>query len=137
MQPVAKTVIHGSDFGHDDVNASKEGCGVCLNLPRNIVVVLIVLILGKCFCHQSRSAFGRLVATLLVSLVSQRFVPRGGPALLVGLVRQRFLLRGRSTLFVGVISQCFLPCGSPALLVGLVCQRFLPRGPLMATLLRG
>jgi hypothetical protein len=48
---------------------------------------------------------------LLVSLVGQRFVSPGGPALLVGLVHQCFLLRGRLTLFIGVVGQCFLPRG--------------------------
>jgi hypothetical protein len=48
------------------------------------------------------------VATLLVSLVGQRFVPRSSPALLIGIVRQRFLLRGRSTSLVGLVGQCSL-----------------------------
>jgi hypothetical protein len=41
--PVAKTVIHHSDFGHDGINASKERCGICLNPSHNSVVVLVVL----------------------------------------------------------------------------------------------
>jgi hypothetical protein len=97
-------------------------------IAANIVVILVVLILSKRFCRRSRSAFGRLVATSLVSLVGQRFVPRGGPESLVGLSHQRFLLRGHPTLFVGVVGQRFLQRGGPGLLVGLVRQRFLLRG---------
>jgi hypothetical protein len=74
---------------------SKEGCGVCLKSPHNILVVLVVLVPGKRFCRQSCSAFGQLVAMSLVSLVGQCFVPRGGPASLVGLIHQHFLMRGR------------------------------------------
>ncbi len=44
-----KTVIHGLDFGHDGVNASKEGCGVCFNSQRKIVIIFVVLVLGKRF----------------------------------------------------------------------------------------
>jgi hypothetical protein len=51
------------------------------------------------------------MATSLVSLISQCYVLRGGPALLVGLVRQRFLMHGRSTLLVGLVGQRFLPRG--------------------------
>jgi hypothetical protein len=83
-RPVFKTVMHGLDFGHGGINASKK-------LPRDI----LVLVLGKRFCCRSRSAFGQLVAMLLVSLIGQRVFPYGRLTSLMGLVGQRGFPRGR------------------------------------------
>jgi hypothetical protein len=108
--PVAKTVIHGSDFGHDGINTSNERCGICLNPPCNVVVLLVILVLGK-------------------RLICQRFLPHGGPALLVGLVGQRFLCRLHSAF--GRLAAVYL-CSQRFLCH--LCSTF---GRLLAVYLRG